>query len=264
MNNLEYFEKGLISAIEDYNEKYSSFMDGFLDAFTEEDLTKLAALGMFPRLFSAAKNFSGRLFKSPAIRKAEKLTKSFEKNPILAPYLVKDKKTIQQMAKTYFSPTQQTSVLGGAVNKIKNIFSRKKETPLVQTTKSKKLQNLTQTTKSKKPQNLTQTTKSKKPQNLAQTNAQNQPSWADKLKNYFFKKTEEAPIQTAKSKKPPSNQGKKRVKKINPTEQKSSPFLHGLGWGVAGLGTGVAATSVYNAYKNRNRDQQEEPYFYGY
>jgi hypothetical protein len=284
MSNLEYFEKGLISAIEDYNEKYSSFMDGFLDAFTEiedynekyssfmdgffdafteEDLIKLAALGMFPRLFSAAKNFAGNLIKKPSIRAAEKHVEYLKKLPIVGPYTKTNKETINSIAKTYYSHLDQPSLYTTIKNKVTGLKNK------VIGLKNRVINKPTASPappasqgRGNKPVKNHFKTKSQ-----AQSQSQpSQPGIIEKIKSYFFNnksKTESSSIKNVNKQNQPKAQTKKHVRKPNPAEQKSSPILKGLGWGAAGFGAGVAATSAYNAYKNKNRDQQEEPYFYG-
>jgi len=175
MNNLEYFEKGLISVIEDYNEKYSSFMDGFFSSLTEDDIIKL---GGWKNIFSAA----GKVFKKkPAVN-------------IISPQRVI--KGVEEGGHTLINPKALR----------KGQYMSAKEPP-----------------------------------------------------RRVFKQKVEPTAPTA----PPA--APTAAPEAAPAATKSN-FGKGLKWGIGGLGAGVAATSAYNAYKNKNRDQQQEPDYgyYGY
>jgi len=171
MNNLEYFEKGLISAIEDYNEKYSSFMDGFFSSLTEDDIIKL---GGWKNIVSAV----GKVFKKekPAFN-------------IISPQRII--RGVEEGGHTLINPKALR----------KGQYMSAKEPP-----------------------------------------------------RKVFKQKVEPAAPTA----PPA--APTAAPEAAPAATKSN-FGKGLKWGIGGLGAGVAATSVYNSYKNRG--QQQEPY-YGY
>ena len=165
MNNLKYFEKELISVIEDYNEKYSSFMDGFLDAFTEEDLTKLAA-GGFGKFVASLKNYGGNVIRKVLGRQAK----------VIHPELPRP---VVRMTEDPFNK-----------KRVRHLKGSKYLTPL----------------------------------------------------------TGNTPTGTA-------------LKNIATPNEAPSSLGKGLAWGAAGLGAGIAATSAYNSYKNRNSDQG--PQYFG-
>jgi hypothetical protein len=171
MNNLEYFEKGLNSAIEDYNEKYSSFMDGFFSSLTEDDIIKL---GGWKNIVSAV----GKVFKK------------------------------QKPGFNIISPQRVIKGVEG-VN----------STPIS----------------------------------------------SKALRKGKYMTAKEPPRKVYKPKAPTAP----TVEPVAPAAPEAAPaatksnFGKGLKWGIGGLGAGIAATSAYNAYKNKNRDQQQEPY-YGY
>lgn len=172
MNNLEYFEKGLISAIEDYNEKYSSFVDGFFSSLTEDDIIKL---GGWKNIVSAV----GKVFK--------KEKPGFN---IISPQRVI--KGVEEGGRTLINPKAL-----------------------------------------RKGQYMTAKEPARK----------------------VYKPTSSAPTAA-----PTAAPAAPAAPEVAPVANKSN-FGKGLKWGIGGLGAGVAATSVYNSYKNRG--QQQEPY-YGY